>query len=230
MNNDQKLWTYHQTNNAKNLILGHPRQEILFKSVLKTISNGKILEIGFGDGYLLERLSSSAYECYGSDISIENIAQMKKKLPSVNFLQASLDSALPYQGNFFDVFIASEVLEHMTNEELALCVSEMQRVLRIGGYAIITFPAEENLKENECFCPSCGEKFHKWGHKQFWDEAKIRKIFSSFDIKVLKRQYVRVPGMNIFGAIDYFLRNFLHRFFGLNPSNMTFFVILKKKI
>lgn len=228
-NNDQKLWTFHQTDNVDNLLIGHPRQEMLFKKISRLVERGgDVLEIGFGDGFLLEKLSDR-YECSGADISDENISQMKKKLPSVNFSLIGVDGRLPYEDGHFDAFVASEVLEHMSNDELVLCVSEIKRVLKSDGYAFITVPAKENLKDNECFCPNCGEKFHKWGHKQVWNDLSIRSVFSDFEIRQLKEFFVPYQGNGFMersvGYIMYAIRNILNLF--MEIGGKSYFILLK---
>lgn len=227
---DQTLWTYHQTDNADNLELGHPRQNIIFKEVVKLIKLGKILEIGFGDGYLLNKLSLK-YKSYGADISLNNIRQMQKRIPQAVFKLIDVDGELPYKDNFFNGFIASEVLEHMDDKELKICISEIKRILVPRGMAIITFPAEENLKSNECFCPKCENKFHKWGHKQYWNEKKIKNIFKDFEIVKVKTFFTPYKSKNIlensFGWAMWGVRTFLKKFIKIDGA--TYLVILRNK-
>lgn len=229
-NQDQKLWTFHQTDNVDNLIVGHPRQDLIYKKITKFIKSGKVLEIGFGDGYLLKKLSQK-YTCYGADISHKNVEQMKKNIPNVNFEILDMDGKLPYENEFFDGFIASEVLEHMTDEELDCSMNEIIRVLKSGGYAIVTFPVKENIKDSECFCPECGVKFHKWGHKQVWNEEKIAREFNKFKIIQKKEIFIPFKGNslmeNLIGTVMFAARNILNIF--INVPNKTYFVILEKE-
>jgi ubiquinone/menaquinone biosynthesis C-methylase UbiE len=227
---DRGLWTYHQTDNAQNLLMGHPRQDILYKKANKLIEGGKILEIGFGDGYLLSRLASK-YKGYGADISEKNIEQMKNRIPQVKFNLVDVDGKLPYEDNFFSGFVASEVLEHMDDKELKVCVAEAQRVLIPGGIAIITFPAEEDFKINECFCPSCENKFHKWGHKQYWDKKRVENIFKGFEIVEAKTFFTRYRGENVleslFGWVMWIARTFLKKVTKIDGA--TYLIVLKNK-
>lgn len=225
-NYDEKLWTHHQTDNVKNFLVGHPRQDMLFKKISNLIKPGKILEIGFGDGYLLKKLSKK-YECFGADISSINIKQAKKNTSSVRFKVIETDGVLPYDSDCFDAFIASEVMEHMSNQELVVCISEIYRILKKDGYVFITVPAEENLQENECFCPSCSHRFHKWGHKQIWGKEKILQKFKEFDIIYLKRKFFSNPGLNFFGKIGVIAKIILSKF--RSVSGATFLIILKKR-
>lgn len=226
---DSKLWTFHQTDNVENLTMGNPRQDMLFKKINKLLIKGKVLEVGFGNGYLLKRMSDK-FECYGADISSENIVQMKKNIPEVKFNLIEVDGKLPYDSDYFDMFVASEVLEHMSDDELELNIKEIKRVLKRGGYAIITFPVGERLKDNECFCPNCGEVFHRWGHKQSWNTQKIKNAFSNFIIEEIKEFFTPYKGEslfeNIIGFTMFMLRTILNKIISI--PNKNYLLIIKK--
>lgn len=231
MNDDKALWTYHQTSNVGNLVVGHPRQDMLC-AVISRLAKGaewRVLEIGFGDGYLLEKLSKK-YKCFGADISQKNVNQMEMSLPNVSFEVIDVDGRYPYEDESFDVFVASEVLEHMSNSELKKSIEEIYRILRKGGYAVITFPAKENLKDNECFCPNCEFVFHKWGHKQYWNEEKIRDVFSDFRIEKINEFFTKYVGGNMIGRVAglmmFILRSVANKFVSLDGKN--YLVILRK--
>lgn len=231
MNHDEALWTYHQTENVQNLEIGHPRQEMLFSVLSRLVKPGKkILEIGFGDGYLLQKLARR-YMCFGADISEENLFQMSKKIPSVEFRLASVNGQLPFARESFDGFVASEVLEHMTDGELVVAVGEIGRTLKKGGLAIVTVPAEERLKDNECFCPNCGHVFHKWGHKQVWNRKKIAKTFVDFNIIKISEFFVPYHGNNLFerivGLIMHGLRNLANIFTKI--GGRSYLIIIQKR-
>jgi len=228
---DQCLWKYYQNDNAGVFSGTHDRHNKVVREIKKRLPlHAKVLEVGFGDGYLIKKLSNK-YDCYGADISNEVVERIKKEILNVRFETINIDGKLPYEDNFFNGFIASEVLEHMADEELFLCVSEIKRVLKKDGYGIITVPAEENLKESECFCPNCGTVFHKWGHKQFWDVKKIRDVFKGFEIIQIKDYFVRYEGNSVLekitGYIFYILRNLFNKFNKL--PNRSYLAVIRKK-
>lgn len=229
-NQDAKLWTYYQLDNSEVYQVNYQRHETVRKSALKSISKGsRILEVGFGDGYLLKRLKDQ-YEMHGADISSDIINNLSSKLQNVQFKEISVDGSLPYPDNYFDGFIASEVLEHMTDDELVKVVEEIHRILKPNGKAILTFPAEENLKGNECFCPNCGEVFHRWGHKQVWNVINIKQRFSIFSSVDIRDFFVRYEGRSLFenvaGWMMYLLRTTINKFHHL--GDRSYLVILKK--
>ena len=224
-NNDIRLWTRTQIDNAEAFAGGHERQRQLYDVARKTVPGGRALEIGFGDGHLL-RLLSQTYETHAADITEDAVAQMRSAMPSVEFRVFGVDAKLPYPDGFFDLFVASEVLEHMDDAALATAVGEIGRVLKPGGHALITVPARENLSDNECYCPNCGHSFHKWGHKQSWTRARITDTFQNLRIVRIEERYFAGEGLNLFGRIEALVRRAAARF--REMSGVTFLVVLRK--
>jgi SAM-dependent methyltransferase len=222
---DVALWSHYQTEAAEVFGFGHSRQDALFEEISRLAPGGRLLEIGFGDGYLLRRLAGK-YESHGADISAGNVEKMRAGIPEVEFAVTEPDGSLPYPDAHFDLFVASEVLEHMDDAELDASVREIRRVLKPGGRAVITVPARENLSANECFCPNCGFKFHKWGHRQYWDSAKIRRLFADFKIVSIREKYFVPHNLNVLGRLEAAARIALSK---VRPvSGMTFLAILQR--
>ncbi len=227
---DKNLWSFHQSENKQSLSAGHLRQDMLYKKIINLIRKGKILEIGFGDGYLLKKLSKK-YKCYGADISPINIKQIQNNVPAVSFSLVETSGKLPYKDNFFDGFVASEVLEHMNDKELEMTAKEIKRVLKPKGKAILTVPAQERLEDNQCFCPYCKAKFHRWGHKQTWNETKIKNVFKDFQIETIKIFFTPYQGNNLkekfLGKMMWIIRTIIGKFIFLKGGN--YLIILEKK-
>ncbi len=101
----------------------------------------KLLEIGYGSGILLKTLRPFAQELYGidlhdkSDLVERSLAKegVRAHLSQDNILQ------MKFSDQFFDALLCFSVLEHLTETEQAF--SEIVRVLKPGGIAIIGFPA-----------------------------------------------------------------------------------------
>ncbi len=185
---DTNLWDHHQNENRVSLEEWYFRQDFIKREIWKRIvPGGKILEIGFGDGYLLAELSKWWYSVIWQDLSEENISLTKNqwKDANIDFLLGDESGKLLVEDNSLDWFIASEVCEHMTDDELVIFVGELKRVMREWSQAIITVPYHENLARMTQFCPHCSNSFHTWWHKQSWNDEKIEKVFSGFsDLKI----------------------------------------------
>ena len=88
--------------------------------------SGIVLDVGSGPQPYKKFLSSPG-KYIGLDQS-ENVG------PDVR----ALSTQLPFKDNSFDSVICTEVLEHL--KEPGRCLSEINRVLKKGGYAYITAP------------------------------------------------------------------------------------------
>src|SRR3989344_6389948 len=142
--------TYLKREGFKRLIAFDDR----FEQVKKELENmiklmpypSKILDIGVGDAVyesLLDKNLIQSCEFYGVDISKKQLARAKKYLKEIKIIDLN-SQKLPYSDNFFEIVIASEILEHVFYPERVL--SEAMRVLKKGGYLVITFPNSSALQ------------------------------------------------------------------------------------
>jgi ubiquinone/menaquinone biosynthesis C-methylase UbiE len=104
---------------------------------LPDIPAGRILDVGCGGGYFTHAISGlgSPREVFGIDISENAIQQARSDYPGINFSVGEITS-LEFQEEFFEAIFAIEVLEHIMDVGLAL--KELNRVLKKGGYLVIT--------------------------------------------------------------------------------------------
>lgn len=188
---DEKLWDFHQLENRDSFNLAAPRFRFLVKQITGLKRSNKILDIGFGDGQLLQLLSHYHFDLYGTDISKKNVKKTKNEFVAKKIdveLKVAKITDIPFEDNEFDVVVATEVLEHAGEMELQEGLQEIRRVLKTGGFFFGTVPANENLSDSTCFCSKCENVFHRWGHKQSFNEGKIKTIFidQGFQIKNIK--------------------------------------------
>jgi len=95
----------------------------------------KILDIGCGTGELLAAFAQR-YKCFGIDISSEAVLRAKEK--EIHAKQHNIEEGVPFDDDFFDVIMMSEVLEHVINTDYAL--TEINRVLHRNGFFLLTIP------------------------------------------------------------------------------------------
>lgn len=104
--------------------------------VLLGDSRCKVLDVGCGDGSLLEPFCESQ-QCYGVDISEPQLKKARTK--GIRTWRIDLESErLPFANDFFDLVICSETIEHLLDADNLL--QEIHRILRLGGIFILTFP------------------------------------------------------------------------------------------
>ena len=99
--------------------------------------NGSLLEIGCGEGRGVELLAPLISDYTAIDKIAAVVEQLRKDHPDQQF-DAGLIPPLPYQSNQFDSVVSFQVIEHIKDDDLFL--SEIHRVLKPGGTALITTP------------------------------------------------------------------------------------------
>lgn len=135
------------------------RARIIFEN-LNLKRKEKILEIGCGRGFYLRTLKSvwPEIDVTGVDINSKYLeiargfmkdlrGDLKDDLKESLRVKLRVADAtdLPFKNDSFDRIIASEVLEHIPDDEKA--IAEMYRVLKPGGIALVTVP-----NKNYPFC------------------------------------------------------------------------------
>ncbi len=108
----------------------------------------RILDAGCGAGRHTIHFAKKGFELYGFDDDEEALAHAKHVLQEAN-LKADLrvwnmTRPWPYQNDFFDAVIAVRVIHHTLNSNILKIVSEIDRVLRPGGYLFLQVPGYES--------------------------------------------------------------------------------------
>ena len=103
-------------------------------------ANGKrVLDAGCGTGYGSAELAQSAAEVTGLDIAADAIEYASANYPIANLrFRESSCTAVPFPPESFDLVVAFEVIEHLTDYRVFL--DECARVLTRDGLLIISSP------------------------------------------------------------------------------------------
>ncbi len=112
---------------------------------IPVFSGKKVLDIGFGNGELLEYLYSQGNEIYGVDVGDAAIKYLDTRNLRAKGEFFKLDAStekLPWQENYFDIVFATECMEHMDNPLHA--VLEVKRVLKDNGEFYVSIPEFED--------------------------------------------------------------------------------------
>lgn len=104
---------------------------------LSSSNPGKVLEIGCGDGAMLQLLTDRNVDAVGVDASASGISRCTAAGLRAQCLDVSTDS-LPFPNDSFDVVISLETFEHLMNPHYAL--QEVRRTLRSGGRLFCSIP------------------------------------------------------------------------------------------
>jgi SAM-dependent methyltransferase len=144
----------------------------------------RLLDLGCGYGrHAYEALRRGA-RVVACDMAVDELGQVRAlfqamveagEIPPSSVADCSAGDAtkLPFADNSFDRIIASEVMEHIPDDEGAL--AELERVLRPGGTLAITIPAW--LPEKICWALSDEYYAPKspGGHVRIYTEVEMRQ-------------------------------------------------------
>jgi SAM-dependent methyltransferase len=106
--------------------------------LLAELPRGKLADLGAGQGALSVWASEAGFQTTAIDFNKGNFVA-----DSIQFVQADLNRPLPIADATFDVVAALEVIEHLENSYELL--REITRILKPGGYAVVSTPNESNL-------------------------------------------------------------------------------------
>lgn len=106
---------------------------------LRLARNKRVLDIACGMGYGSAALAKAAASVIGLDISHEAAlaAHQSYQEPNLSFLASSAQQ-IPFLDNSFDLIVAFEVIEHLSDWSALLL--EARRLLSFGGQFIVSTP------------------------------------------------------------------------------------------
>jgi demethylmenaquinone methyltransferase/2-methoxy-6-polyprenyl-1,4-benzoquinol methylase len=186
----------------RKLIAEHSINKILdtnFVFIQQFLQDALVLEIGCGMGQLTEKISlSEAKEIYAFDLSVNNLVYTRDNRGKNNvflFLGNALE--IPFRDNFFDIVVASEVIEHVP--DVKRMINEMRRVCKRGGKICVSTP-----NANIVFYPRFFllmllkpltwvkrlKRVENWNRQGIYDRwffpVTLKKLFNESDLKILK--------------------------------------------
>lgn len=102
----------------------------------------RVLDAGCGDGRPVLTALGSAGPAVGLDLSGEQVRRAADNVPNAGAVQGDL-SQLPFSDDSFDGLTAYHSLIHVPLAEHSTAISEFSRVLRPGGWALLSEGSEE---------------------------------------------------------------------------------------
>jgi SAM-dependent methyltransferase len=190
---ETEFWSHYQTERLDVFAGSQTRLEYLVRLAGRLSSGRTLLNIGCGDGYLERRAVEKGWAVISVDPDPPSVARLKDL--GIEARCGGVE-ALPLEQESVDVVISTEVFEHLSEEVFETGLNEIRRVLKSGGLLIGTVPYRENLSQNEVFCPECKKRFHRWGHQQTFDEARLASFLRRY-FRIRKLAPVYFPTWNV---------------------------------
>ncbi len=173
-----------------NSILSDDVLNVIFNSIEK---DNVVLDLGCGNGTLVQLIRNKGIESYGIEIDRDDIRKSIRPDVRSYITLYKGGNKLPYADLQFDVVIASEVLEHIT--EFEKIVKEVHRISK--KIFVLTVPDISSIPRMHRF------RIVPWHllestHYNFFTENSLRKLLSPFWKNL---NFIKIGDMYINGDI-----------------------------
>jgi len=164
-----------------------------------------VLDTGCGTGELAAMLERRGYSVTALDLGLASIRRASHAFRDagvpVPFVQGDL-YRLPFRDGCYDTVVMSEVLEHIERPSDAL--AEAARVIRPGGYLIVSTPYRERLRYTLCI--HCNTRTPVNAHLHSFDETVLTDLLAGAGCRAVRvrkyatklAEYPGLPGMTWF--------------------------------
>lgn len=147
-----------------------------------------IIDVGCGDGRILNELSKIEKTTLGIDWSSSSLKQISGKEQRI---ATDISKPWPLAGKW-DGAICAEVLEHLPVEQKNRVLDEIRSHTRKGF--IVSVPANEPLEVHTAPCFVCGKQYHLWGHLHSFTE--FEQVDEFIGQKAIQHQFVQYLGVS----------------------------------
>ncbi|MFA6365067.1 MAG: class I SAM-dependent methyltransferase [Candidatus Paceibacterota bacterium] len=149
-----------------------------------------VLDFGCGKGHILSEILylNPKAKLIGCDVSEAALQVARVKVPKAVFHKIIDGGAIPLPNSSVDFVFSSEVIEHIYDTENA--VSEISRVLKSGGKALITVPYHGFLKNLMIIFLGFDTHFDPVGpHVRFFSKRTMTKLLKQNGFEIEKYDY-----------------------------------------
>jgi SAM-dependent methyltransferase len=114
-------------------------RDTLMKNGIDIARLESILDFGCGPGRVLRHLPAlTGARLFGCDYNKKLVSWCRRNLRFAEFSISETDARLRYNGGSFDFIYALSVFTHFTEAQHTFWIDELRRVLRPGGYLLLT--------------------------------------------------------------------------------------------
>ncbi len=142
----------------------------------KNIAHDSMLDIGAGDGAIINRLQeiSFANEYYAIEISDSAIDVMKRRGIDCKIFDGT---HIPFEDKHFDLAILSHVVEHLEHPRQLLYEAK-----RVANHVFIEVPLEDTIFMGPTYKPDTA------GHINFYSYKTIRRLLQTVSMQILNER------------------------------------------
>lgn len=165
------------------------RNANLIHFLVPFVNGEKVLEIGCGNGMMLNALLAKNKQVTGLEASVNMIEIAKKLHPHLQILHGKAENADQIVSEKFDTILMVDVLEHI--EDDVTMVKKINKLLKLNGEAVIFVPAYQWLY---------GQRDKNIGHFRRYSKNDLLSLFEKYGFELVYLRY-----WNMLGVLPYFL-------------------------
>ncbi len=140
------------------------------------LAGSRVLDLGCGVGHDSRKLKLSNLDVQGLDISEAMLAEAKRQVEGVPFLQGDF-RALPFADESFDGVWANGSLFYVTPDDLLKTLAEVHRILKPAGVIFASYLQGEGASYNDSLYR------HKYTYEQ------LETLYQQAGFKTIDRSY-----------------------------------------
>jgi 2-polyprenyl-3-methyl-5-hydroxy-6-metoxy-1,4-benzoquinol methylase len=181
---------YELIENEKLLLVPH-RYNIILNELSKIEKRGKkLLDIGCGEGVLLEYAQKQGFDVMGVECSKKAVDYISKK--GFDAVCLDIEDGLPFKEEF-DIAIATELIEHLY--DFYKFLANVNKCLRKGGLLFLSTPNSSSiLYRTYCVFGKTPTEVQNPTHIRFFSFSYLLKICSDQGFKLEKDlSYAYIP-------------------------------------
>ena len=150
----------------------------ILEKTFRFVPKGAVVcDYGCGAGFLLKRLVERC-KAAGIDYTQANLTKCAEVIGEHNNLMGLHHiSEAESMGETFDVIYFVETIEHLLDGHIEPTMKNLRHLLKPGGIIICTTPNDEDLSEQEVFCPVTRKTFHRYQHVRSFTKESLCNEF-----------------------------------------------------
>ena len=193
------------------------------------ISQGKLLDIGCGNGHLLEAAIKRGWLVNGYDVD-KNSTEIVANRLGIEVLSGDFFEKYSQLDNVYDLVTMHQVLEHLKNPGAYL--NKVHDLIKDGGYIFIAVPNIKSLSNKAKFFleririkkRDIGKYYDTSHHVLYFDPTTLTSLLHKHGFKVVYKRNGHKTRPNQSKIKRFFMRNFTDYLF----AKSTFLVVAKK--
>ncbi len=145
----------------------------------KSVKDATVLELGVWPGYLALAMQKAGFNLSGIDINSSRLESAGIQVITDDYDLNSPSLRIPFPDNHFDYIVASEIIEHIDPKNIPHLFSEIDRLLKNNGLAIITTPNRKSLHNLLFSKKIASEEKNGHGHIREYTMPELKKFASN---------------------------------------------------